>query len=189
MTFLLDTNVVSYFLQVGRERELAEAARICPMALVDEVFRELKVDPHRGGRTFTHWFGASKISVLPIEVGSPASMTFARLRDLRPPNSNLPPPNKDRGERASIALAASDLSLTFVAHDKNAMWIALREIWEPGERLVGVPVFLRRLFAASALSEPVIADEIIAQIKPAQPTGWAEWRSGLSGLSGLSSEQ
>ena len=80
MTFLLDTNVVSYFLQVGRERELAEAAKRCPMALVDEVFRELKVDPHRGGRTFSQWFGASNIGVLPIEVGSPASMTSQRPR-------------------------------------------------------------------------------------------------------------
>ena len=179
MTFLLDTNVVSYFLQAGRERELAEAARCCPMALVDEVFRELKADPHRGGRAFPQWFDDSSIEVRPIEVGSPASVTLARLRSLRPPSSNLPPPNKDLGERASIALASSDNSLTFVAHDRNAMWIALRELWETGERFIGVPVFLRRLFDVGALSEPAVADEIIAQIKPAQPTCWSQWRSGL----------
>lgn len=180
MTFLLDTNVVSYFLQIGREPELAAAAKRCPMAVVDEVYRELKLDPRRGGKAFTRWFDASNIGIRPIEVGSPASMTLAQLRQMGPPNSNLPPPNKDLGERASIALAVSDPSLTFVAHDRNAMWIALRELWMAGERFVGVPVFVRRLFDAEALIEPEVADEIIAQIKPAQPTWWASWRAGLS---------
>lgn len=37
MTYLLDTMMVSFFLRAGRERELAEAARTLPMAIVDEV--------------------------------------------------------------------------------------------------------------------------------------------------------
>lgn len=180
MTFLLDTNVVSYFLQAGREADLAKASKLCPMALVEEVYRELEADTRRGGRPFLRWFSTANIDVHQIKVGSPASMTLAELRALKPPNSNLQPPNKDRGERASIALAAFDSSLTFVAHDKVAMWIALRELWVAGERLVGVPVFIRRLFDAGALSVPKIADEIINQIKPAQPTWWASWRAGLT---------
>lgn len=177
MTFLLDTNVISYFLQIGREPELAIAAQRCPMAVVDEVYQELQADPRRG-RTFTRWFDTSNIRRRSIEVGSAASMTLAQLRKPGPPNSNAPPPNKDLGERASIALAMSDPSLTFVAHDRNAMWIALRELWVAGERFVGVPVFVRRLFDGEALSEAGIADEIIEYLKP-QPTWWASWRAEL----------
>lgn len=181
MTFLLDTNVVAYFLQIGREAELATAAQRCSMVVVDEVYRELKADPRRGGRRFDRWFDGSNIRVDAIAVGSPASLTFAQLRRPGPTGDHLPPPIRDLGERASIALAASDSSLTFVAHDKGAMWIALRELWAAGERLVGVPVFVRRLFGIKALTDPAIADDIIAQIKHAQPTWWASWRAGLGG--------
>src|SRR5262245_21217005 len=139
MTYLLDTMIVSYFLQAGREAALAAAAGRSAMAVVDEVRQELEGERDRGGKAFRSWVSTSSIEVRAIEVGSAASGTLARL---------LSPmlPAKGRGERASIALAGSDATLTFVTHDKNGMWLALRELWMPGERVLGLAVFLRRLF-------------------------------------------
>jgi hypothetical protein len=181
LTYLLDANVVSYFFDANRQRELAAASARCPMAMVDEVRQELERDRARGGPAFRAWLTASGIEVRSIEVGSAASATLAQL---------LPPvpSGKDRGERASIALAAHDPSLTFVTNDGGAKKIALRELWAPGERLLALSVFLRRLFDQSALVEPAILDEIIkkAYYPSAQrPTRWAPWRAGvLSGTSG-----
>lgn len=172
MTYLLDTMVVSYFLQVSREHDLSAAASRCAMALAEDVYRELERDKTRGGRAFTRWFAASNIEVRSIAVGSPAYTTLEQL--VRPDGAS-----KDRGERASIALAASDVSLTFVTHDKNGMWIALRELWAPGERILGVPVFLRRLFEAHALGDPALVDEIVPLTNAPRPTWWASWRAEL----------
>ena len=101
MSYLLDAMIVSYFRQAGREAEFAAAAKCCSMAMVEEVRRELEADPKRGGRSFKAWFGTSNIDVRSIAVGSPASVTLAQLL-------NPVTPDKGRGERASIALAAHD---------------------------------------------------------------------------------
>ena len=73
------------------------------------------------------------------------------------------------------------LDTTFVANDKNGLWIALRELWMPGERLLGLAVFLRRLFEQSTLEDPLILDEVMSVAGgPAQrPTWWAPWRAAL----------
>ncbi|MEO5725560.1 MAG: hypothetical protein ABI134_32495 [Byssovorax sp.] len=108
-----------------------------------------------------------------IEVGSDASATLAQLLN---PTS----PKKNGGERASIALTACDASLTFVTNDKNGMWIALRELWRPGERILGVAVFLRRLFEQAALQDPLVLDDVLSLARSQQPTWWASWRAGLA---------
>jgi len=177
VTYLLDTMVVSYFLQSNREGELSNAARRLPMAVVDEVRKELEGDRDRGGPAFKRWLGGSGIQVRAIEVGTPASATLVHL--LNPTN-----PDKGRGERASIALAASDDTLTFVTHDKGGMWLALRELWAPGERMLGLAAFLRRLFDLRGIQDPAALDEIISiAMLPAQrPTWWAQWRGGLPSM-------
>jgi hypothetical protein len=172
VTYLLDTMIVSYFLQAGREDALAAAAKCCSMALVDDVCRELKNDRDRGGRAFEKWLDTSNIAVRSMVVGSPASATLAQLL-------NAASPNKHRGERASIALTASDASLTFVTNDRNAMWIALRELWMSGERILGLAVFLRRLFEQAALGDPLVLDEVMSVAEATRPTWWASWRAGL----------
>lgn len=184
MSYLLDTMIVSFFLQAGCKDALAEASRRCSMVLVDDVRRELENDGSRGGKPFMKWLATSNISVRSIEVGSQTSVTLTQLL-------NSASPSKGRGERASIALAASDASLTFVSHDKGALWIALRELWLPGERILGLAVFLRRLFEQAALEDPAVLDDVIAiALDPAQrPTWWASWRAGLvsGNTSGMSS--
>jgi hypothetical protein len=97
-TFLLDTNIVSNFLQAGREKELAVASQRVSLMIADEVRRELEGDRQRGARAFTSWLAGSNISVRRIVLGSEAEATFAQL--LHPKD-----PQKDLGERASIALA------------------------------------------------------------------------------------
>jgi predicted nucleic acid-binding protein len=59
VTYLLDTNVVSYFLQAAREKELSEAAKNVPLAIVVEVRDELGADSKRGGPAFARWLAAS----------------------------------------------------------------------------------------------------------------------------------
>jgi hypothetical protein len=175
--YLLDTNVVSYFLQSAREMELAAAAAICPMVIVGEVRRELELDKHRGGPSFTKWLASSNIDSADILVGSPAASTLGQL-------TKGTATGRDLGERASIAMAAHDPSLTFVANDKSAMWIALRELWEPGDRIVGVAPFLRRGFDAGAIDDPGVLDDVIALVPHQRPTWWAAWRGSIATESG-----
>ncbi len=173
MTYLLDTNIVSYFLQAQREKDLAAAAKRCSMAVVEEVLRELRDDPKRGGRAFERWFDASGIEVRAIQLGSEAHVVFQSLL-------SQSASNKDLGERASIALASEDASLTFVSNDKNALLIALRELFAPGERALGVSVFLRRLFEARCMDDPRALDAVMRHTTIPEPTWWATWYAGLA---------
>ena len=176
MTYLLDTMVVGFFQRAGRQADLAAAASVCPMAVVGEVRVELANGTEFGGGKFRNWFAGSGIQVLDLVVGSPAQITLGNLVGAIASVKNL-------GERASIALAASDSSLTFVTHDKGAMWLALREIWEPGERILGVSVFLRRLFEQGTIRDVAVLDEVIGQIAVAhRPTWWAEWRASVTAV-------
>jgi hypothetical protein len=176
VTCLLDTMIVSYFLEVDCERELANAAKVVPMAIVEEVRRELRNHRTRGGRNFDKWLETSNIEVCSIMVGSPASVTLAQL--LRPEA-----PADGRGERASIALAASDPSLTFVTHDNAATIMAIRELWTEGEHVLGLAAFLRRLFERGALTDHDAAQEIMSlayAAAPQWPTWWATWRAAAT---------
>jgi hypothetical protein len=56
------------------------------------------------------------------------------------------------------------------------MWSALRELWAPGERLISLPVFLRRLVDARALEDEA-ADDVLRRSNQIVPTWWADWRS------------
>lgn len=122
----------------------------------------------------TSWSILSPIEVRSIDVGSDEATTLAQLL-------NQATPSKGRGERASIAVAAFDASLTLVTHDKGGMWIALRELWMPGERVLGMAVFLRRLLEQRVLEDAVVLDEVISLAVDAaqRPTWWASWRAGL----------
>ncbi|MES1206008.1 MAG: hypothetical protein ABUS79_08720 [Pseudomonadota bacterium] len=173
---MLDTMIVSYFLEVDCEQELANAAKAFPMTIVEEVRRELRNHKTRGGKNFDKWLATSNIEVRSIVVGSPASVTLAQL--LRPEA-----PADGRGERASIALAASDPSLTFVTHDNAATIMAVRELWTAGERVLGLAAFLRRLFDNALVTNHDAAQEIMSlayAAAPQWPTWWATWRAAAS---------
>jgi len=172
MTYLLDTMIVSYFLESAHEKALAEAAKRLPMAIVGEVRRELWKDTHRGGAPFEKWLAVSNIEVREIKVGSEESGTLAQLQN--------PGSGKGLGERASIAIAAWDASLTFVTHDHGAVRIALRELWSPGERVMGPAVFLRRLVDSGAAIDPIVLDDVIALAGAVRATWWPSWRAGIA---------
>jgi len=171
VTHLLDTNVVSFFLQGSREKELAAAAKAVPLAIVGEVRHELLADTKRGGAAFSKWLAASGIEVKELLVGSPAANTLAQL-------TSGTATAKDLGERASVALSLHEAGLIFVTHDKNGAWLALRETWGPGERLLGVAPFLRRLYEAKALTDATVLDDVIMHAEP-RPSWWGAWRATL----------
>ena len=168
MPYLLDTQVVSYFLQARREVELAAAASMVPCVIAEIVRDELLEDPTRGA-LFGRWLPTSALEVSAIEVGSPAEALWLRLQQ-------LVITQRGRGERASIALAATNHDYVFAGMDKGSMWIALRELWPPGERLISLPVFLRRLVDAHALAGET-ADDVMRRSNQIVPTWWADWRS------------
>jgi hypothetical protein len=60
--------------------------------------------------------------------------------------------------------------------DKGGMWLALRELWAPGERVISLPVFLRRLVDGHALAGEA-ADDVMRRSNHLLPTWWADWRS------------
>ena len=166
MAYLLDTQVVSYFLQARRENELAAAAALVPCLIVDEVRGELAADPTRGA-LFERWLPLSHLEVIEIALGSPADNLLASLQTGIVARGG-------RGERASIAVAATNHELVFAGMDKGGMWIALRELWPPGERLVSLQVFLRRLVDARALGGDT-ADDVMRRSNQVFPTWWADW--------------
>lgn len=172
MTYLLDTNVVSYFLQASREKELSDAAKVVPLAIVGEVRDELAADNKRGGPAFAKWLTGSGIDVKELLVGSPAANTLAQLTSGVATAKNL-------GERASVAQSLVEPGFIFVTHDKNGAWLALRETWAPGERLLGVAPFLRRLVEAKALTEAAVLDDLIPYADP-RPSWWGAWRASLT---------
>jgi hypothetical protein len=171
VTHLLDTNVVSYFLQASREKELSDAAKVIPMAIVAEVRDELAADTKRGGASFAKWLAGSGIAVKELLVGSPAANALAQLASGAATAKNL-------GERASVALSLVEPGFTFVTHDKNGAWLALRETWAPGDRLLGVAPFLRRLVEAKALTKAAALDDLIPYAEP-RPSWWGAWRASL----------
>lgn len=170
MIYLLDNNIISYFLHARREDDLMEAAKQCSLAIAEEVEKELRRD-HRDGARFRAWLAGGAIQSLPILVDSEVDRTYQRLQ---PPMSG-----RGKGERASIALAAHDASLVFVANDRNAMWLALAELHHQGERMIGIPVFLRRMHEEAGLA----AAAVDAGYRAKRPTWWAEWRVRLGAVS------
>lgn len=148
--------------------DLTAAAKAVFLVIVDEVGEELEKHPKLGG-VAKKWLPVSGIDRRKIPVGSPEAAVLAALRK---------PTSKDLGELASIALASNDAELVFVAHDKNGMWLALRELHLPGERLIGVPVFLRRLRKAAGLPAAAVDDVMNALNHPA-PSWWQDWRTGF----------
>ena len=168
MAYLLDTPVVSCVLQARRENELARAATIVGCAIADDVRAELAADPARGP-VFQRWLPASHVEVLSIVVGSATDAVLTRLQTAMVTT-------RGRAARASIAIAASNPELVLVSMDRNAMWIALRELSTPGERLLALPVFLRRLVDAVAFSADA-ADDVMKQSQHVLPAWWAYWRA------------
>ena len=175
MTYLLDNNVVQHFLHAKREPQLREAASQVPLAVADAVFKEACVDgkDQERKRRARILLDDGPIGRLSIDVGSSQDITLQALV------SRISTTRGD-GERASIALAAHDPSLVFVANDHNGLWLALRELHTRGERLVGVPVFLRRLREDAALDLDSIDDVLREYLRPnhTPPTWWSPWRSG-----------
>lgn len=172
-TYLLDTNIVSYFLEAQGGEVLAAATRVVSLAIVDEVRGELARHPARGGSSFEHWLAASGIAVRSIPVGSDAAATLAHLL-------NPAAPLKDLGEYASIALATVDPALVLVTHDKNGLWRAVREIWRAPAALMGLAPFVRMLYERGVATRGELADEVGRLAGDVhRPTWWAAWRASL----------
>ena len=86
MTYLLDANVLSYFLNTRREEDLTACAGRVALATVGEVRDELVARPN-SGTWWGAWLAASPIEVMEIEVG----LRRARAAPRPPPDADDPP--------------------------------------------------------------------------------------------------
>lgn len=178
MTYLLDNNVLQYFFHAGREQDLIDVTRKTSLAIAREVFEEACRGKH--GARARKLLPGEEIIVFDIVVGSPVDQTLQALRPLVSTSGG--------GERESIALAVHDPGLVFVANDKNAMWMALHELHTGGERMIGVPVFLRRLHATTGLAQAVI-DDVMRYWSGRRPTWWPSWRASIEPAEGAAKDE
>ncbi|HEX7602924.1 MAG TPA: hypothetical protein VF316_15010 [Polyangiaceae bacterium] len=171
-TYLLDNNIVSYFLNCDRKADLQRIATGLELAVVAEVHEEALRYAKRGAE-YKKWQATSGVSVRRILLGTSASICLAHLRKN---TGGL----KDLGELASIALASEDERCVVVMNDKNGLWIALQELFGPTERVIRLSTFLRRAHAAVGLDARA-ARELAgrANLLDAPPSWWDAWLKSL----------
>ena len=168
--YLLDTNVFSYFWNSGQKRALDEVAARVSLVTVEEVKEELRRTKADGaGRAA--WLERSGVEVRSMLAGSPEASVLGAL------SASAALAQRGKGERECIALAAVDGTLTFVANDQNAMWIALRELHNGGGRVMGIPVFLRRLAEDAGMRGRAVEAIFESWRGPTgpTPTWWPSW--------------
>lgn len=169
--YLLDNNVVSYFLNAEQKTELARIASSLSVGVVREVHEEA-LRYKRKGDEYRAWQPSSGITVLDISVGGAASTCLGKLKT----TTGI----KDLGELASIALAFEDEALVVVSNDHNGLVLALAELVGPGERVIKFSTFLRRAHTAVGLSRTCVsAVATKSQLPRSPPTWWADWFATL----------
>jgi hypothetical protein len=171
-TYLLDNNIVSYFFNAGLKAELSRIGGTLPLAVVREVHEEACRHPNKGAE-YAKWQAIAPLAVRDLLVGGVGSTCLGLLRSN---TGSL----KDLGEHASIAATVDDSSLIFVCNDQNALWIALRELFKPGEHVVRFSTFLRRAHETVGLRRSVVEKLAkLAQFAHAPPTWWTDWLATL----------
>jgi len=182
VTFLLDANVLLDFQNAGELPALVQAAQRVDMAIAEEVYEEVT---HPKAGHSPELIGKKRQAKLALDAGwirtieiLPGSESAILKQQLLAGHQTLK--DKDRGEAASIAIAASDAGLLFVTGDKTAVLWALNELFHSGERVMRVPVFVRTLFDRGALPGAVVkrvAERAAGHGVP--PSWWASWLGGL----------
>lgn len=182
MIFLLDANILIDFQNANVLPSLVHAAQSVEMAVAEEVFDEITLPkPHDTPGTVGKKRQAAEalkdapITKLELLPGTPEAKLIQSL--LAPLRSVT---EKDQGEAASIALAASDARLLFVTGDKTAVLWALNELFHTGERVMRVPVFVRTLFDRRALPANAIRQVAERAVSHgATPSWWPSWLAAL----------
>ncbi|WP_437276345.1 hypothetical protein WME90_34570 [Sorangium sp. So ce375] len=182
MTFLLDANVLVDFQNAQLLSALVDAAQTLDMAVAEKVFDEVTlpkpddssdlVGKKRQAAAALDGARIRKIEILPGT--QEATLMQALLAPLQTVKE------KDQGEAASIAIAASDAGLLFVTGDKTAVLWALNELFHTGERVMRVPVFIRTLFLRGALPASAVKQVAArAASHGAVPSWWQSWLAAL----------
>jgi hypothetical protein len=180
VTYLLDTDVLRFFFEAGVPDELTDAlgsATGIEIAMVAEARDELR-DSKKHGQRFRKWERSARLLVKEIDPESRAAELLNQLH----PDVTI---SEHLGERASIAWAAmSAPAPVFVTNDGGAQRIALRELFQEGERLLGLHVWLRRLHEQAQLPARIIDKVEATAVAPKdrsviRPTWWRTWRDAL----------
>lgn len=182
MTFLLDANVFLDFQNAELLPELVAAAHVVDMAVAEKVFDEVTL-PKSGdssalvGKKRQAALALRGARINKIEI-VPGTLEAELMQSLLAPFQGTK--DKDQGEAASIAVAAGDLTLLFVTGDRTAVLWALNELFHKGERVMRVPIFIRRLFEHRALDKETVKGVAIrAASHGAIPSWWSSWMAAL----------
>lgn len=182
MTFLVDANVFIDFQKSNLLSELVQVSHSVKVAIAEQVFEELtfpkKEDSEkRKGEKRVALSSLRQSQLDIIEIG-PETAEAKLMETLLAPLKTLK--EKDRGEAASIAIASCSSELVFVTGDNTAIVWALNELFGTGERVMRVPVFIRKLYECGALS--AIAVKGVAERAASHgqiPTWWTSWLAAL----------
>jgi hypothetical protein len=142
-----------------------------PLGIVGGVRDEL--ERHKShGAAFKKWLPSSGLTVIEIVLGSALLGLLQQLIT----RADL----KDHGEHATVAVAAMAPGMVFVANDRNAVWLAIHELHLPGERVIGLQVFLRRAREVGDLDKTTIDDVFKASNPKLRATWWGPWWASLT---------
>ncbi len=174
--YLLDSDVVIPFQRADGLDALAAAAKVVPMAIVDDVFEEL-TRPKKPTDPVPHWMKKadealrrSSIELIEVFAGSAEDTTRDVLMRV-----------VGTGEAASVAVAARRSELIFVTEDARAIHgnpKLYREL--PGDvgRVMGLHAFLRVLVERGALSAK-LARAVAVSRDLVPPLWWSDWAASL----------
>jgi hypothetical protein len=159
------------FFNAGRKDDLAAIGERVPLVVVEEVHQEALDRRQRGGE-YRAWQAQGHLAVRPLLAGSVGSTCLGQLYKRTS--------GKDLGEYASIALAIEDPTLVLVTNDKNAHWIAARELIEGTERVLRFWAFLRRMQPLAKLTPSDVAAVVQAPALSNDAPLWLpSWMAGL----------
>jgi hypothetical protein len=182
VTFLLDANVFLDFQNAALLPALVRAAQVIDLAVAEKVFDEVTlpraddsgdlVGKKRQAERALRDARITKIEIIPgTREAELMQALLAPLKTIK---------EKDHGEAASIAIAASNADLLFVTGDETAVLWALNELFHKGERVMRVPIFVRTLLERAALdAETVKGVAARAVSHGAEPSWWASWVAAL----------
>lgn len=185
--WLLDANVVSMLFEESCESALTRAgAGGLALATTEKVLEELRRSRATNkpwAERLRAWPMPTGMVALDMMIGDEASERYEALRRQRserrgaqgggvPPEARLT--LKDQGELTCIAHAAADASLVFVAHDRNALWWAVHEVF-PCARVASVAGFVRLLVDGGYMTAAEASSlGHNRNLRDHLPTWWAE---------------
>ncbi len=173
MEALFDACAVSYLFQAGQKEFLRVAAAISRIHFVAEVANELEKERSWGDgfkKLKDELVTAGHCEVHELIVDTPEATLYKEMQRTRTQITN-----KDKGELASIALAAFHPHLVFVTEDWGAIKLAIQELPELPARVVRTAAWLRSVRQQGAMLDQDGLERWAQKRTGQLPRWWNDW--------------